>query len=105
MSSQTFNMKATFQDLITPETPTIIDFFATWCGPCRMVTPILDDLKKDLGEDVRIFKIDVDQNQALAAQYNVRSIPTIMIFKDGELKWRETGVQSKAKLKTVLEEI
>lgn len=98
-------MKATFQDLIAPETPTIIDFFATWCGPCRLVGPILDDLKSDLGEDVRIFKIDVDQNQALASQYNVRSIPTIMIFKDGELKWRETGVQSKVKLKSVLEGI
>ncbi len=98
-------MKATFQDLIAPETPTVIDFFATWCGPCRLVGPILDELKSDLGEDVRIFKIDVDQNQAIASQYNVRSIPTIMIFKDGELKWRETGVQSKVKLKSVLEGI
>ncbi len=95
-------MKTSFQDLIASQTPTIIDFFATWCGPCRMVTPILEDLKSDMGEKVRVYKIDVDQNQNLAAQYNVRSIPTIMIFKDGKLQWRESGVQSKATLKSVL---
>ncbi len=95
-------MKTSFQDLIASPTPTIIDFFATWCGPCRMVTPILEDLKSDMGENVRVYKIDVDQNQNLAAQYNVRSIPTIMIFKDGKLQWRESGVQSKATLKSVL---
>lgn len=98
-------MKTSFQDLIASKTPTIIDFFATWCGPCRMVTPILEDLKSDLGENIRVYKIDVDQNQNLAAQYNVRSIPTIMIFKDGKLQWRESGVQSKATLKTVLASI
>ncbi|HRI60969.1 MAG TPA: thioredoxin [Saprospiraceae bacterium] len=98
-------MKTSFQDLIASNTPTVIDFFATWCGPCRMVTPILEDLKSDLGENVRVYKIDVDQNQNLAAQYNVRSIPTIMIFKDGKLQWRESGVQSKATLKTVLASI
>jgi thioredoxin 1 len=95
-------MKTSFQDLIASKTPTVIDFFATWCGPCRMVTPILEDLKSDLGEDVRVYKIDVDQNPGLAAQYNVRSIPTIMIFKDGKLQWRESGVQSKATLKNAL---
>ena len=98
-------MKTSFQDLIASSTPTVIDFFATWCGPCRMVTPILEDLKSDLGENIRVYKIDVDQNQNLAAQYNVRSIPTIMIFKDGKLQWRESGVQSKATLKTVLASI
>ena len=98
-------MKTSFQDRITSATPTVIDFFATWCGPCRMVTPILEDLKSDLGENVRVYKIDVDQNQSLAAQYNVRSIPTIMIFKDGKMQWRESGVQSKATLKNVIASI
>ena len=98
-------MKTSFQDLIASETPTVIDFFATWCGPCRMVTPILEDLKSDMGDNVRVYKIDVDQNPNLAAQYNVRSIPTIMIFKDGKLQWRESGVQSKATLKNVLSTI
>lgn len=95
-------MKTSFQDLVESKTPTVIDFFATWCGPCRMVGPILEDLKSDLGEEVRIYKIDVDQNPDLAAQYNVRSVPTIMIFKDGKLHWREAGVQSKSTLKNVI---
>ena len=98
-------MKTSFQDLITSSTPTVIDFFATWCGPCRMVTPILEDLKSELGENVRVYKIDVDQNPNLAAQYNVRSIPTIMIFKDGKMQWRESGVQSKATLKSAIASI
>lgn len=98
-------MKTSFQDLISSETPTVIDFFATWCGPCRMVTPILEDLKSDMGDDVRVYKIDVDQNPHLAAQYQVRSIPTLMIFKDGKLQWRQAGVQSKATLKNVLSTI
>ena len=98
-------MKTSFQDLVASGTPTIIDFFATWCGPCRMVGPILEDLKSDLGENVRIYKIDVDQNPGLAAQYNVQSVPTIMIFKDGQLQWRQAGVQSKATLKHVLASI
>ena len=95
-------MKTSFQDLVDSKTPTVIDFFATWCGPCRMVGPILEDLKSDLGEEVRIYKIDVDQNPGLAAQYNVRSVPTIMVFKDGKLHWREAGVQSKTTLKNVI---
>lgn len=98
-------MKTSFQDLISSETPTVIDFFATWCGPCRMVTPILEDLKSDLGESVRVYKIDVDQNPHLAAQYQVRSVPTLMIFKDGKLQWRQAGVQSKATLKSIIKSI
>lgn len=96
-------MKTSFADLIASKTPTIIDFFATWCGPCRMVGPILEDLKSDLGEDIRIYKIDVDQNPSLASQYNVRSVPTLMIFKNGKLQWRESGVRSKAELKRVIQ--
>lgn len=95
-------MKTSFQDLIASPTPTVIDFFATWCGPCRMVTPILEDLKSDLGEDVRVYKIDVDQNPGLAMQYKVQSVPTLMIFKDGKLQWRVSGVQSKTTLKNVI---
>ncbi|MCW5924968.1 MAG: thioredoxin [Saprospiraceae bacterium] len=98
-------MKTSFQDLISSETPTVIDFFATWCGPCRMVTPILEDLKADMGEQVRVYKIDVDQNPGLAAQYNVRSVPTLMIFKNGKLQWRQAGVQSKATLKNAIASI
>lgn len=98
-------MKTSFQDLIASETPTVIDFFATWCGPCRMVTPILEDLKSDLGDNVRVYKIDVDQNPGLAAHYNVQSVPTIMIFKDGKLQWRQAGVQSKATLKNIISNI
>lgn len=95
-------MKTSFQDLVSSSTPTVIDFFATWCGPCRMVTPILEDLKSDLGEDVRVYKIDVDQNPGLAMQYNIQSVPTLMIFKDGKLQWRVSGVQSKTTIKNVI---
>ena len=98
-------MKTSFSDLISSQTPTVIDFFATWCGPCKAVGPILEDLKTDLGEGVRIYKIDVDQNPSLASQYNVRSVPTLMIFKNGKLQWRESGVQSKVTLKNVLSTI
>lgn len=96
-------MKTSFSDLISSQTPTVIDFFATWCGPCKAVGPILEDLKTDLGEGVRIYKIDVDQNPSLASQYNVRSVPTLMIFKNGKLQWRESGVRSKSELKKVIQ--
>jgi thioredoxin 1 len=98
-------MTSSFESLVASETPTVIDFFATWCGPCRMVGPILEDLKKDLGDGVRIFKIDVDKNDTLAAYFKVQSVPTIMVFKAGEMKWRAAGVQSKATLKDVLSQL
>jgi thioredoxin 1 len=98
-------MNASFQNLVDSETPTVIDFFATWCGPCRLVGPILEDLKGDLGEDVRIFKIDVDKNQSIAEHFQVRSIPTLMVFQKGEMKWRESGVPSKTTLKKVISDL
>jgi thioredoxin 1 len=95
-------MKASFQDIIQSEKPVLIDFFATWCGPCQYQAPILEEVASEMGEGARILKIDVDRNQAVAAQYGVRSVPTLMIFKGGEVIWREAGVKEKEQLVTLL---
>ncbi|MFV0141084.1 thioredoxin [Empedobacter falsenii] len=82
----------TFQEIIDQDKPVLVDFFATWCGPCKMQSPIIDEVKQHVGESATVIKIDIDQNQQLAAQLQVRSVPTLMIFKKGELKWRQSGV-------------
>jgi thioredoxin 1 len=83
----------TFGSIIKGDKPVLVDFFATWCGPCKMMPPILEQVNKQLGEQVRIIKIDVDKNQQLASELNVSSVPTLAIFKQGEIKWRQPGVQ------------
>ena len=88
-------MKNAFDNLINTDKPVLVDFFATWCGPCQTLTPILKSVKEDLGENISIIKIDVDKNQALASQYQVRGVPTMILFRNGKQVWRQSGVLQK----------
>jgi thioredoxin 1 len=84
-----------FNQIIQSDKPVLVDFFATWCGPCQMLAPILKDVKTNLGERISIIKIDVDKNQAVADQYQVRGVPTMILFQNGKPLWRQSGVMSK----------
>lgn len=92
-----------FDELIKREKPVLVDFYATWCGPCRVMSPILEDLRKTVGDKALIIKVDVDEEEELSLRYNVQSVPTLMIFKKGELVWRETGIRQAHLLEHVLE--
>ena len=95
-----------FEKLIANEKPILVDFFATWCGPCQTLTPILKQVKDTLGERITIIKIDVDKNQELASKLQVRGVPTMMLYQNGEQLWRQSGVLSKEEIiKIVLEKI
>lgn len=85
-------MSQKFQELINSERPVLIDFFATWCQPCKVQSSVLNSVKENVGESARIVKIDVDQFSSIAAQYDVRGVPTLAIFKNGQLLWKESGV-------------
>lgn len=88
-------MKSSFDKIIDSGTPVLVDFFADWCGPCKMLAPILKQVKDELGENVKIVKIDVDKNQPLAQKYQVRGVPTMLLFKGGKQVWRQSGVLQK----------
>ncbi len=92
-----------FHELIKSETPVLVDFSAEWCGPCKMLAPILSELKSRIGDHAKIIKIEVDRNNALAGQYQIQSVPTLMIFQNGEMKWRQSGVVQVAQLQAALQ--
>ena len=89
-------MKSNFNKIINSETPVLVDFFADWCGPCKMLAPILKEVKEELGAAVKIVKVDVDKNQLLASKYQVRGVPTMLLFKNGKQVWRQSGVLQKS---------
>jgi thioredoxin 1 len=95
---------SSFNQIIQSDKPVLVDFFATWCGPCQMLAPILKEVKANLGERISIIKIDVDKNQAVAAQYQVRGVPTMILFQNGKQLWRQSGVLSKEDLIKVIVE-
>jgi thioredoxin 1 len=97
-------MNNSFDNLIKSEKPVLIDFFATWCGPCKTLGPILKEVKDNLGDRISIIKIDVDKNQQIASQYQVRGVPTMILFQEGKQLWRQSGVLDKsAIIKVILE--
>lgn len=87
-----------FNTIINSDKPVLIDFFATWCGPCKMLSPILKEVKESLGERVTILKIDIDKNQQIASQYQIRGVPTVILFQNGKQLWKQSGVIPKEEI-------
>ena len=93
-----------FAELIQSETPVLVDFSAEWCGPCKMMAPVLTKLKEMVGDEVRIIKIDVDKNPLTASTYHIQGVPTLMLFRKGEVLWRKSGVMSAEQIKQIIEQ-
>lgn len=91
-------MGSNFNELINSDKPTLVDFYATWCGPCKMMTPIIEETKSVLKDTANILKVDIDKNKEVAIKYGVRSVPTLILFKNGEMIWRQSGVATKNSL-------
>ena len=95
-------MKSSFSAIIESQIPVLVDFYANWCGPCKMLAPILKQVKEELGEGIKIIKIDVDKNQPLATKYQVRGVPTMLLFKNGKQVWRQSGVLQKNEIIAII---
>lgn len=93
---------SSFNDIIQSEKPVLVDFFAEWCGPCKMMAPILKDVKASMGDSVTIIKVDVDKNPQAARQYGIQGVPTLMVFQQGQIKWRQSGVVPARQIEQVL---
>ena len=90
--------KLKFKEIINSNKPVLVDFYATWCGPCQQLSPIVNEVKRELGTNMRVIKIDVDKKQSLSKKYKVKSLPTLAIFQNGEILWRATGMKTKNEL-------
>ncbi|WP_461303639.1 thioredoxin [Aureisphaera sp.] len=95
-------MKSNFQSLIESDVPVLIDFHATWCGPCKVLAPILKEVKDEMGESLRVLKIDVDKNANLSEKYQVRGVPTLILFQHGKQLWRQSGVLQRDELISII---
>ena len=100
---ETQNKTKSFSEILNSDQPVLVDFSAEWCGPCKMMPPILKELKQMTGEKVTILKVDIDKNPAVAASFNIQSVPTLIIFRKGEIKWRQSGVVQARQLKAALD--
>jgi thioredoxin 1 len=95
----------TFNDLIMSDKPVLADFFATWCQPCKMMHPVLEEVKARLGDKIRIIKVDVDKHREVAAGYQIQSVPTLMLFQNGEMLYRQSGAMSRNELLALLDPV
>jgi thioredoxin 1 len=99
---QTTNKKETFGEIINSDTPVLVDFFAEWCGPCKMMKPVLQELHQKMGDQVRILKIDTDKNPQVAQAFQIQGVPTLMLFRSGKVLWRQSGVVQARQLEKII---